>query len=128
MRWWATFACAPSRLRPALSEGGDGVDFDLRPSGQRGNLNRGARGRRNSEVAAIDFIDSAEFAQICDEQRAPNDVGKIQARCPEHSLQILHHSLGLRGGVAFREITGLRIERDLPREKEHPRALCLNSL
>ena len=81
-------------------------DFDLhvRAFGQRGDLDRGARGKIIREISSVNFIHAGEVREVGQEHRAFHDVGEREFLVVQNRLHIFQHAFGLGLDVAGNQI------------------------
>ena len=96
----------------------DDFDFHDCTLGQRGDLDRGARGKIAGEILCVDFIHAGEVREVRDENGALHHVGKSELLIIENCFYIFQNTFGLRFDVARDEISSGGIEWNLSRAEK----------
>src|ERR1019366_1388590 len=91
---------------------GHALDLHAYAARQTGDRHGGARGARSADVFRVHVVDLREVGHVHEEDGRLRDFGPAAPGVGEHGGEVLHHLLGLRGGVALDDLRGLRVERD----------------
>src|SRR3989304_10290414 len=103
-----------------LSTGGDQLDLDLDPDGERGHLEGGAGGGRTGEEPAVHLVDGGEVGDVDQEDVRLTDVVVAEAEVAEDQADVGHHPLRLGGGITLHPGGGGRVERHMAGGEDAP--------
>src|SRR5437762_9644791 len=98
-----------------LRDDGDGVDLDESAARQRLHLNGRTCRTRIAKPLPVDLVHRREMRKIVQINRRLDDITPRCPRCPQHLLQILHHSIGLLDDPPVDNLSSYRIQWNLAR-------------
>ena len=93
-------------------------DLDVRAFGQRGDLDRRARGEIAGEILGVDFVHPGEVREVGEEHGGLHHVSECELLVVEDRLHVFEHAFGLRFDVASDEIAICGADGDLPGAEE----------
>jgi len=96
----------------------DDFNLHIRAFGQRGDLDRGTRGKIFREILRVNLVHAREIAEVRQEYRGFHDIGERQMLVVQNGFDVLQHAIRLRFDVAGNQVAVLGINRDLAGAEE----------